>query len=51
VHAPLQDAFWGERHGQFLDPYGHRWALAQHLRDVPQDELVRQAAALFGGSS
>jgi PhnB protein len=50
VYAPLQDAFWGERHGQILDPYGHRWGLAQHLRDVPADELVRQAAALFGGS-
>ena len=49
VHAPLQDAFWGERHGQILDPYGHRWGLAQHLRDVPADELVRHAAAAFGG--
>jgi len=49
VHAPLQDAFWGERHGQILDPYGHRWGLAQHLRDVPDDELARQAAVVFGG--
>jgi PhnB protein len=49
VHTPLQDAFWGERHGQILDPYGHRWGLAQHLRDVPDDELARQAAALFAG--
>jgi PhnB protein len=49
VHAPLQDAFWGERHGQILDPFGHRWGLAQHVRDVPQDEIVRQAAAVFGG--
>jgi len=51
VHAPLQDAFWGERHGQIVDPYGHRWGLAQHLRDVPEDELVRQAAAVFGGGA
>jgi PhnB protein len=48
VHTPLQDAFWGERHGQVMDPYGHRWGIAQHLRDVPHDEVVRQAAALFG---
>jgi PhnB protein len=48
VFSPLQDAFWGERHGQILDPYGHRWGLAQHLRDVPHDEVVRQAAAVFG---
>jgi PhnB protein len=49
VFAPLQDAFWGDRHGQILDPYGHRWGLAQHLHDVPNDEVVRQAAAMFGG--
>jgi len=48
VHSPLQDAFWGERHGQILDPYGHRWGLAQHVRDVPHDEIVAQAAAVFG---
>ena len=41
---PLHDAFWGERTGQFIDPFGHRWALDQHLRDVPHDEVVRLAA-------
>jgi PhnB protein len=51
VHAPLQDAFWGERHGQVIDPYGHRGGLAQHLRDVPHDEVVAQAAAVFGGGT
>ncbi len=50
VHQPLQDAFWGDRHGQITDPYGHRWGLAQHIRDVPHDEIVRAAAAAFGGS-
>jgi PhnB protein len=40
VHSPLQDGFWGERHGQILDPFGHRWGLAQHLEDVPQDEII-----------
>jgi PhnB protein len=48
VHSPLQDAFWGERHGQVIDPYGHRWGLAEHLRDVPHDEVIAQAAAVFG---
>jgi PhnB protein len=31
----------------FIDPFGHRWALDQHLRDVPQDEVVRLAAEAF----
>ena len=49
VHVPLRDAFWGERHGQVVDPFGHRWSLAQRVRDVPHDEIVREAAAAFGG--
>jgi PhnB protein len=46
---PLADAFWGDRHGQITDPFGHRWGLAQHIRDVPHDEIVRAAAEAFGG--
>jgi PhnB protein len=48
VFEPLHDAFWGDRTGQFIDPFGHRWAVDQHIRDVPHDEIVRQAAAAFG---
>jgi PhnB protein len=47
VRQPLHDAFWGERYGQITDPFGHRWGLAQHLREVPQDELEEAAAAMF----
>jgi PhnB protein len=49
VEHELADAFWGERHGQLTDPFGHRWNLAQRVRDVPQDELVAAAARAFGG--
>jgi len=49
VHHPLQDAFWGERHGQITDPFGHRWGLAQRIRDVPHEDVVAAAAAAFGG--
>lgn len=47
VRQPLQDAFWGDRHGQLEDPFGHRWNVMQHLRDVPRDEIVAAAAAAF----
>jgi len=46
---PPADAFWGERYGQILDPFGHRWGLAQKVRDVPREEVARAAAELFGG--
>jgi PhnB protein len=49
VFEPLHDAFWGDRTGQFIDPFGHRWAVDQHLHDVPHDEVVRLAAAAFDG--
>jgi PhnB protein len=49
VRQPLADAFWGERYGQITDPFGHRWGLAQPVRDVPPDELARAVAELFGG--
>jgi PhnB protein len=48
VH-PLQDQFWGDRQGQLLDPFGHKWGLAQHMRDVPRAEIEQAAAAMFGG--
>jgi PhnB protein len=48
VFHPLQDTFWGERHGQIIDPFGHRWGLSQHLRDVPPEEIAREAAKVFG---
>jgi PhnB protein len=47
VSLPLQNVFWGDRHGEVIDPFGHRWALAQHLRDIPAEEIVAAAAATF----
>jgi PhnB protein len=47
-HEPAE-TFWGERHGQLTDPFGHRWNLAQRIRDVPHAEIVAGAAWAFGG--
>jgi PhnB protein len=47
VRQPLQEMFWGDLHGQLDDPYGHRWNIGQHLRDVPHDEIVAAAARAF----
>lgn len=48
VRHPIADQFWGERHGQLVDPCGHRWNVAQRLRDVTLEELTAGAAAAFG---
>jgi uncharacterized glyoxalase superfamily protein PhnB len=47
VRQPLADMFWGDLHGQLDDPFGHRWNVSQHLRDVSHDEIVAAAAQLF----
>jgi PhnB protein len=47
VRQPLQEMFWGDLQGQLDDPFGHRWNISQHLRDVPHEEVVAAAAKLF----
>jgi uncharacterized glyoxalase superfamily protein PhnB len=47
VRQPVQEMFWGDRHGQLEDPFGHRWNVSQHVRDVPHEEIVAAAAQAF----
>ncbi len=39
---PLANQFWGDRYGQVKDPFGHIWALGQHVEDVAPEELERR---------
>lgn len=48
IHHELGEKFWGELHGQIADPFGHRWNIAQRLRDVSAAEIEAAAAAAFG---
>jgi PhnB protein len=45
---PLENQFYGDRTGQFEDPFGHRWSVATRVEDVPPDEMARRAAAMGG---
>jgi uncharacterized glyoxalase superfamily protein PhnB len=47
VIMPLGDQFWGDRYGQITDPFGHRWALGQHVEDVAPEEMERRAKEAF----
>ena len=44
---PVEDQFYGDRSGQFQDPWGHRRLVATHAEDVAEDELERRAAAIM----
>jgi len=47
VAMPLANQFWGDRYGQIVDPFGHRWALGQHVEDVAPAEMERRAKEAF----
>lgn len=36
---PVTDMFWGDRMGNFVDPFGHSWTLATHTRDLSVEEI------------
>jgi PhnB protein len=46
VTMPLANQFWGDRYGQIVDPFGHRWALGSHVEDVAPDEMERRFKAM-----
>ena len=48
---PVEDHFYGDRSGQFEDPWGHRWGVATHVEDVSQEELDRRVQEMFMGGS
>lgn len=39
VLMPAADMFWGDRFGMIEDPFGHRWSLATHQRDMTAEEI------------
>jgi PhnB protein len=42
---PVENQFYGDRSGQFEDPFGHRWNVASHVEDVDPEEMARRAEA------
>jgi PhnB protein len=48
---PVADQFYGDRSGQFEDPWGHRWSVQTNIEDVAPDEMARRAAAMGEGGS
>ena len=40
---PIMDAFWGDRYGSVIDPFGHLWAIATHKVDMSPEEMQKAA--------
>jgi PhnB protein len=43
--------FWGDRFGSVVDPYGHSWAIATHVEDVPPEEIEERGRAAMAAMS
>jgi PhnB protein len=48
---PVADQFYGDRSGAIVDPFGHQWMIATHLRDVSKEEMDRAMAAMADGGA
>ena len=47
---PVENQFYGDRSGQFEDPFGHRWNVASHVEDIDPEEMARRAEQAASGS-
>ena len=48
VQRSVEEQFYGSRMGTLVDPFGVRWMVGTHVRDVSQAELDRAAAEYSG---
>ena len=46
AEMPPADMFWGDRMGNIVDPFGHKWAIATHKEDVSPEEMEKRMAAI-----
>jgi PhnB protein len=42
-----EDMFWGDRYGKLVDPFGHEWSLATHIKDLTPEEISKGAQTAF----
>ena len=43
---PLNNQFWGERYGQSVDPFGHRWSLSQQVKMSEEEMEALEKASM-----
>lgn len=41
VEMPVMDQFWGDRYGKLKDPFGHKWSIGTHVKDLSMDEMKK----------
>ena len=41
IEMPVADQFWGDRYGKLKDPFGHKWSIGTHIKDMSADDMKR----------
>jgi len=44
---PPTDMFWGDRFCKFIDPFGHQWGVATHIKDPTPEEMEAGRKAML----
>lgn len=47
VLMEVEDQFWGDRYGSIEDPFGHRWSISTHIKDLTEEEMKKAGEEAF----
>jgi PhnB protein len=47
VAMPIADMFYGDRVGQVMDPFGYKWMIGTHIKDVSYEEMQKLSDEMF----
>lgn len=47
ANMPVTDMFWGDRYGQFTDPYGQVWGISTRKEDLTAQEMSVRAKDFY----
>ncbi len=43
---PVEETFWGDRYGVLVDPFGHSWSIATHVKDLTPEQIASNMQAM-----
>jgi len=45
----VKDQFYGDRTGNLIDPFGHKWTVSTHIEDVSYEEMQKRMDKMMKG--
>jgi PhnB protein len=47
VVMPVEDMFYGDRVGQVMDPFGYKWMISTHIKDISYEDMQQLSNQMF----